>query len=111
MLSTKEIMEYVHGPARVREKKQFSFTEAKQIGNALGIPWDKFGVEQFGMGLNIELEHGRRDPATDVTHDDSMVTGKIAWAHLNEIPDYYTRLAVMENEAEGMESTSQRGGL
>lgn len=52
------------------------------------------------MGLNVELEHGRRDPVTDVTHDEPLVTGKIALAHLNEISDYYTRLAVMENEAE-----------
>jgi len=80
--------------------KQFNVIEAKQIGEALGIHWEKFNVEQFTMGLNVELEHGRRDPATDVTHDDPIVTGKIALAHLNEISDYYTRLAVMENEAE-----------
>ncbi len=80
--------------------KQFNVIEAKQIGNDLGIHWEKFNVEQFTMGLNVELEHGRRDAATDVTHDDPIVTGKIALAHLNEISDYYTRLAVMENEAE-----------
>ena len=100
MLSTKEIMEYVHDTKTVSEKKQFSFTEAKQIGDALGIRWDKFDVKQFTMGLNVELEHGRRDPATDVTHDEPLLTGKIALAHLNTIPDYYTRLAVMEHEAE-----------
>lgn len=98
MLSTKEIMEYVCGPARPREKKEFSLTEARQIGESLGIRWDMFDVEQFAMGLNVELEHGRKNPATDVTHDDPIVTGKIALAHLNEIPDYYTRLAVMEQE-------------
>ena len=111
MLSTKEIKDYVQDTKTVSEKKQFSFDEAKQIGDALGIPWDKFGVEQFRMGLNIELEHGRRDPATDVTHDEPIVTGKIALAHLNEIPDYYTRLAVMENEAERAKSTQPREGL
>lgn len=98
MLSTKEIMAYIRGPVRPGEKKQFNLTEAKQIGDVLGICWDKFNVEQFAMGLNVELEHGRKDPATDVTHDDPIVTGKIALAHLNEIPDYYTRLAVMEQE-------------
>ena len=111
MLSTKEIKDYVQDTKTVSEKKRFSFDEAKQIGDTLGIPWDKFGVEQFRMGLNIELEHGRRDPATDVTHDDPTVTGKIALAHLNEIPDYYTRLAVMENEAERVKSTQRREGL
>ena len=74
----------------------------------MGIRWDKFDVEQFTMGLNVELEHGRKDSATDVTHDEPVVTGKIALAHLNEIPDYYTRLAVMENDAERTKSTPQR---
>ena len=111
MLSAKEITEYVQGTKTMNERKQFSFTEAQQIGVALGIPWDKFGVEQFRMGLNIELEHGRRDPATDVTHDEPMVTGKIAWVHLNEISDYHTQFAAMELEAERVKSTPRRGGL
>ncbi len=96
MLSTKEIMEYVQGRKDVGEKKLFSLAEAERIGNELDIPWDKFGVEQFRMGLNHELEHGRRDAATDVTHDEPMVTGKLVLAHLNEIPDYYTQLAAMK---------------
>jgi hypothetical protein len=96
---------YVHDVKSASKKKQFSVAEAKQIGETLGIQWDKFDVEQFRLGLNVELEHGRRDPATDVTHDDPTVTGKIALAHLNEFSDYYTRLAVMENEAERMRST------
>ncbi|HCA81008.1 MAG TPA: hypothetical protein DEP53_14865, partial [Bacteroidetes bacterium] len=58
-----------------REKEQFSFVEAIQIGDALGIRWDAFDVEQFTMGLNVELEHGRRDPVTNVTHDDPLLTG------------------------------------
>ena len=100
MLSTKEIVEYVRGPAGLRERKQFGPLEAKQIGDALGILWGSFDLQQFTMGLNVELEHGRRDPETDVTHDDPILTGKIALAHLKEIPDYYTRLTVMEDEAE-----------
>jgi hypothetical protein len=46
------------------------------------------------------MEHGRRDPATNVTGDDPLTTGRIALAHLREMPDYYTRLAIMESEAE-----------
>ena len=79
--------------------KHFTTAQALEIGNALGIDWSEFDVEQFRMGLNVELEHGHRDPATDVTGDDPMTTGKIALAHLNEFPDYYTRLARMEKEA------------
>ena len=80
--------------------RRFTTEEVKRIGETLGIDWSKFDVEQFRMGLDVELEHGTIDPATDVTHDDPILTGKIALAHLNEFPDYYTRLARMEQEAE-----------
>ena len=80
--------------------RRFTTQEAQRIGAALGIDWTRFDVEQFRMGLDVELEHGAVDPATDVTHDDPIITGKIALAHLNEFPDYYTRLAEMEEEAE-----------
>ncbi len=81
-------------------KKRFSAEEAKKIGEALGIDWKNFDVEQFRMGLDVELEHGLRDPKTNVTNDDPIATGKIALAHLNEFPDYYTRLKKMEEAAE-----------
>jgi hypothetical protein len=79
--------------------KHFTIEEAKRIGEALGIDWSKFDVEQFRMGLNVELEHGKRDASTNVTQDDEVLTGKIALAHLNEFSDYYTRLQKMETEA------------
>lgn len=80
-------------------KPYFSLEDAKQLGESLEITWDRFDAEQFRRGLNVELEHGRTDPHTDVTHDNSVLTGKIALAHLNEFPDYYTRLEQMEQEA------------
>ncbi|MBU0467918.1 MAG: hypothetical protein KKF78_11765 [Candidatus Omnitrophica bacterium] len=82
------------------DKKRFSIEEATSIGEKLGLKWDKFDVEQFLMGINVELEHGLRDSSTNVTGDDSLTTGKIALAHLNEFPDYYTRLEKMEKEAD-----------
>ena len=82
------------------KEKRFNFENAKQIGEAIAIDWKKFGVEQFWMGLEVELEHGARDPETNVTNDDSLLTGKIALAHLKEFPDYYTRLQKMETEAD-----------
>ena len=81
-------------------KKQFTQEDAKRIGESLGIGWTKFDVEQFRMGLDVELEHGRIDPRTNVTDDDDIMTGKIVLAHLNEFSDYYTRLEKMEHEAE-----------
>lgn len=74
--------------------------EAKNIGEQLGLDWSKFNIEQFHIGMMVELEHGTRDPHTNVTNDDFLTTGKIALAHLNEFPDYYTRLKKMEKEAE-----------
>lgn len=81
-------------------KKNYTAEEAKKVGEELGIDWTRFDVEQFRMGLDVELEHGLVDPHTNVTNDDPLLTGKIALAHLNEFPDYYTRLYKMEQEAE-----------
>ena len=79
-----------------------SADEATRIGELIGVDWAsaRFDVEQFRVGMEVEFEHGARDPATDVTGDDPVVTGKIALAHLNEFPDYYTRLKQMEDEAD-----------
>lgn len=82
-------------------KKSFSSEEVKKVGESIGIDWSKFDVEQFRMGMDVELEHGTVDPNTSVTDDDPTMTGKIALAHLNEFADYYTRLDKMEKEAEG----------
>ena len=82
------------------DKKHFEAEEAKKIGEEIGITWDKFDVEQFRRGMDVELEHGTEDPNTNVTNDDPLMTGKIALAHLNELPDYYTRLDKMEEEGE-----------
>ena len=82
------------------KKRQISPDEALQVGAALGVDWTKVDREQFRRGLEVELEHGGRDPETNVTNDDLLLTGKIAWAHLKEFPDYYTRLDKLEAEAD-----------
>lgn len=88
------------GAGRMSGKKVFTAEQAKSIGEQLGIDWSKFDVEQYRMGMDVELEHGLHDPETNVTNDDALTTGKIALAHLKEFPDYYTRLEKMEKEAE-----------
>jgi Protein of unknown function (DUF5661) len=82
------------------KKQQFSAKEAQSIGTQLKIDWLQIDLEQFRRGLEVELEHGVIDSETNVTGDDLVLTGKIAWAHLKEIRDYYTRLDHMEAEAE-----------
>lgn len=80
--------------------RKFTAEEARRIGNEVGADWGQVDLEEFRMGLGVELEHGKRDPETNVTDDDEILTGKIALAHLREFPDYYTRLGKLEKEAE-----------
>lgn len=93
---------FIFSRRELRKSRKYSFTveEAKKIGKTLGIKWNKYDVEQFRMGLDVELEHGLVSPHTNVTNDNPLLTGKIALAHLNESPDYYTRLAKMEKESD-----------
>jgi len=79
---------------------QFTQEQAKEIGDRLEIDWNIIPLEQFTMGINIELEHGMKDPQTNITNDDPILTGKIAWAHLKEYSDYYDRLKEIEEENE-----------
>jgi Protein of unknown function (DUF5661) len=89
------------GTAELSSKRYFTRDQARAIATELGIDFGALGcdLEQFRMGLGVELEHGPRDPETDVSGNDPIVTGKIALAHLTEFPDYYTRLAILEREA------------
>ena len=81
-------------------KRRISAEEARNVGSTLKIDWTKVDLEQFRRGLEVELEHGARDPETNVTNDDLTLTGKVAWAHLKEFPDYYSRLDKLEAEAD-----------
>ena len=80
-------------------KRRFTTDEAQKIGTHVGIDWARVDLEQFRRGHEVELEHGAHDPQTNVTDDDLTLTAKIAWAHLKEIRDYYTRLDAMEAAA------------
>lgn len=80
------------------KKNEFTLQEALEIGKKIGVDFAKIEPEQFRLGLAVELEHGSHDAQTNVTNSDPFLTGKIALAHLKELPDYYTRLAKMERE-------------
>jgi len=81
----------------------FTREDALKVAEEIGINWKTvdFEPDEFLLGMHVELEHGSHDPETNVTNNDPILTGKIAWAHLKEFGDYYTRLAIMEAEAEG----------
>jgi Protein of unknown function (DUF5661) len=82
------------------ETRRTTSDEAKRVGDEIGVDWSRFELEQFRSGMDVEYEHGSHDAQTDVTHDDPILTGKIALAHMKEFPDYYERLERMESEAE-----------
>lgn len=80
--------------AAVFTRKRFetdeSFTTAQELG--LDFTREPFGLEEFRLGMDIELVHGSSDLVTDVTHNDPVLTGKLVLAHLRKRADYYTRL-------------------
>jgi len=80
----------------VSEQKRTTSEEARRVGDAIGVDWQRFDLEQFRAGIDVEFEHGAHDPQTNVTDDDPIITGKIACAHMKEFPDYYDRLERME---------------
>jgi len=80
--------------------KKLNTKDAKEIGDDLGIDWNEIKLDEFTTGINIEFEHGSNDPETNVTNNNEKMTAKIAWAHLKEFPDYYTRLEKLEEKAE-----------
>ena len=83
--------------------------EAAQIAKEIGIDFskEKFDLNEFTMGVNVELEHGTKFPKANVTNNDPILTGKIAYAHLLEFPDYYTRLKKLEVEADAYWKTKK----
>ena len=83
----------------IKKMKKLDSKDAKEIGEALGVDWNKLDIDEFTKGVNVEFEHGTKFPETNVTNNGKNITGKIAWAHLNEFPDYYTRLEKLEKTA------------
>jgi hypothetical protein len=97
-----------HDDARAR--RGFTEMQTRAIAALIGLDINgaAFDVDMFRRGLDVELEHGRRDPQTNVTDDDPFITGKIAWAHLKELPDYYDRLEVLERVPTSGEPATRR---
>jgi Protein of unknown function (DUF5661) len=98
------------GEGALGEEKRTTLEEARSVGDEIGVDWDRFKLEQFRIGMDVEYEHGAHDPQTDVTGDNPILTGKIALAHMKEFPDYYERLERMEKEAEREWAETHRAG-
>lgn len=84
---------------KIVKMKKLDSNDAKVIGEDIGIDWKEVKLEEFTKGINVEFEHGKKFAEANVTNNDKILTGKIAWAHLKEFPDYYTRLEKLETKA------------
>lgn len=93
-------------------RKEFTELEARATALKLGIDFATcgFDLETFMDGMNVELEHGTKDPETNITNDDPIMTGKIAWIHLKESDDYYEDLEKMEEHAKQKEEMKDLKG-
>jgi len=83
-----------------RKDTKVATGEAAIILKAANTGGMKVPVEEFRMGLEVELEHGTMYPDTNVTNNHPVLTGKIVLAHLKETMDYYERLDVTEIEGD-----------
>jgi len=89
-LTKQELKEIITNAIKEYKSKVISTKKAREIGNKLNIDWKDVDFNEFHMGMKVEQEH------TDITKGDLLKTGRIALAHLYELPDYYTRLKKME---------------
>lgn len=69
----------------------FNMSDALYASEVLGVSFNNYTLEEFLIGINIEIEHGLINPHTNVTNDNLIATAKIALAHLNEYPNYYNK--------------------
>jgi hypothetical protein len=56
-------------------KRHFTGEQAKEIGEKLGIDWIKFDVEQFRVGMDVELERGKQKSFTEKNRKKSEKRG------------------------------------
>ena len=84
----------------MKKRKQLSSEEAKRIGEALHIDWDQVDLEQFRQDLMGNHNQGSIDPETGLTYDGVLLTGKVVLDHMQEFPDYFTRLAKLKEEVD-----------
>jgi hypothetical protein len=82
--------------------------EAKKILDELETADMKISVDNFKIGLEVELEHGIRFAEANVTNNHPILTGKIVLAHFKESLDYYQRLDVAEIEGDILKAVANK---
>jgi uncharacterized protein DUF5661 len=84
----------------MKKRKQISIDEARRVGESLHIDWEQVDLEEFRQGLMGNHKPGAIDPETGLAYDSVLLTGKIVLAHMEEFPDYFTRLAKLKEEVD-----------
>jgi len=84
----------------MKKRKHISTDQAKRVGESLHIDWEQFDLEEFRQGLMGNHKPGAIDPETGLTYDSVLLTGKVVLAHMEEFPDYFTRLARLKEEVD-----------
>ncbi len=76
---------------------------AKEIGDEIGVDWELVDLGEWIQGIKEETEHvgvlGKEKTAV-IAEGDLVASGRIAYEHILEVPDYYSRLEKMEHEGE-----------
>lgn len=80
----------------MKKRKQISAKEAKLIGKSLHIDWDQVDLEEFRQGLM----KGAHDSEPAPIYPGVLLTGRVVLNHMQEFPDYFTRLAKLEEEVD-----------
>ena len=84
----------------MKKRKQISSDEAKRIGESLHVDWEQVDLEDFRQGLMRKLQQEAIDPEMGLTYDGVLLAGKIVQSHMEEFPDYFTRLEKLKAEAD-----------
>ena len=83
----------------MKKRTHISLEQARQVGEALHIDWEQVNLEEFRQGL---MGHPKVaiESETGLTYRDLLLTGKVVLAHMQQFPDYYSRLAMLEAEVD-----------
>jgi len=82
--------------------------EASVILKVVNVKKMGIALEEFRMGLEVELEHGTMFDDANVTNNHPVLTGMIVLAHMKETLDYYERLDVAEVEGDLLKAVLSR---
>lgn len=92
----------------MKKRKLISPDEAKRIGDSLYIDWDQVDLEKFRQSLMGNHKQAAMDPEKGVIYESVHLIGKVVLAHLQEFPDYFTRLEKLKSEVDQNQTRTRK---